>query len=99
MINKQLDQAANGLLTDDMICIVVDNNDPEKRKRIKIRAPFLHNNVKDEDLPWACPYDYAAWGNGSGDIMFIPKVGTEVIVDFKNGVYQSPNVRIIGVLS
>lgn len=86
MINEQLDKSTGGLLTNHIICKVVDNNDPQRLKRIKIRAPFLHDNIPDADLPWACPCDYTAWGNGAGDVMFIPKVGTEVICSFESGV-------------
>lgn len=34
---------------------IVDNNDPEKRQRVKIRIPQLHRGISDDDLPWMMP--------------------------------------------
>lgn len=51
---------------------VVDNNDPEKRQRVKIRIPQLHRGIPDDMLPWVMPssagYAHAGSGVGSVDI-------------------------------
>lgn len=39
--------------------IVEDNEDPDKKQRVKIRIPFLHgksNEIPTEALPWAQPF-------------------------------------------
>ena len=33
--------------------IVIDNNDPEKTQRVKIRSAEQHTNISDADIPWA----------------------------------------------
>lgn len=32
--------------------VIKDNNDPEKKGRVKIRFDTLHEGVEDKDLPW-----------------------------------------------
>lgn len=51
---------------------VVDNNDPEKRQRVKLRIPQLHRDIPDEDLPWSMPSSagmpHSGGGVGSVDV-------------------------------
>lgn len=32
---------------------VVDNEDPEKRQRVRVRIPVLHRDIPDDKIPWA----------------------------------------------
>lgn len=56
--------------------IVVDNNDPDKRQRVKIRIPQLHRGIPDDKLPWTMPsssgQSHAGAGVGS---VFVPPIG------------------------
>lgn len=45
---------------------VVDNQDPEKRQRVKVRIPQLHRDISDEDLPWSMPSNTGQAHSGSG---------------------------------
>lgn len=36
---------------------VVDNDDPTKNYRVKVRLPKIHDKIKDADLPWAARVD------------------------------------------
>ena len=40
-----------GLLEKDYSGIVVDDNDPKKCARIKVRVPEIFEGIPDEDLP------------------------------------------------
>jgi hypothetical protein len=60
---------------------VVDNDDPEKRGRLKIKMPELfHDQVYDE---WI--YGRAIYNTSQGGIFAIPAVGSTVFVSFLNG--------------
>ena len=61
--------------------VVVDNKDPKKRNRLKIRVPNLHGS--NEELPWALP------GMSFGCTPPYPK-GTTVWVMFQNGDPKFP---------
>lgn len=41
---------------------VVDNEDPLYCYRVKVRLPIVHDNISDEDLPWAARVDTAFRG-------------------------------------
>lgn len=41
---------------------VVDNDDPTKNYRVKVRLPKIHDKIKDADLPWAARVDRAFRG-------------------------------------
>jgi hypothetical protein len=46
------------LSNNEFIGIVEDNNDPDKKQRIKVRIPYLHgeiSNIPTEHLPWCHP--------------------------------------------
>lgn len=59
------------LAKNDLVGYVIDNNDPEKRQRVKIRCAQLHRNVEDADLPWCIPdttQGRANAGEGAGSV-------------------------------
>lgn len=74
-----------GLLEKDYSGIVVDDNDPKKCARIKVRVPEIFEGIPDEDLPWAIPFFMHVDGSSpqSGSIS-IPKIGSEVSIKFQN---------------
>lgn len=68
--------------------VVVDNEDPAKKGRLKIRVPMVYGNIDDADLPWCepCfPYGY----NDTG-IFFIPEIGALTVTMFINGSFYKP---------
>lgn len=60
---------------------VIDNNDPEKLQRIKVRSHELHRGIPDEALPWAIKLSNIDQGNtenGVGTVM-VPVIGAKVL--------------------
>ena len=53
---------------------VIDNNDPKKMGRVRIRIPNVHNDVADNELPWSVNM---ASSSGSGAVN-VPKTGDQV---------------------
>lgn len=62
--------------------IVVDNNDPLKLQRLRIRLDSYPKNMKDEQIPWASPLKSVFQGGGSGvfGTISVPEVNTIVRV-------------------
>lgn len=74
--------------------IVVDNKDPEKRGRIRVRCPQLYGtpseeeSIPDDQLPWALPaFPFGSAGTGS---LMVPEAGTGVYLMFIGGRPSSP---------
>lgn len=64
----------------DLIGYVIDNVDPDKRQRVRIRCPQLHRNVPDNLLPWTIPDrsdNYSNAGKGVGSVN-VPPIGSKV---------------------
>lgn len=63
--------------------LVVDNNDPEKRERVRIRIPQIHRNVPDDKLPWSMPMreGQAQAGSGVGAVR-VPPAGSQLFVKY-----------------
>lgn len=82
---------------------VVDNNDPKKQLRIRVRIPLVYDG-EIETLPWVTPKLNSPYGQGDNyGSVHIPKVGSRVKVSFQNGdphypVYEgdssSANIKI-----
>lgn len=72
------------------IGVVADNNDPEKRKRLKIQIdPWSY--LADEDLPWVKQEGDGSVGcSPSESSHHIPEIGSEVTVYFKNNDPNDP---------
>lgn len=79
--------------------IVVDNDDPKKMGRVRIRIPSIHGRkelVKKEDLPWAYPcFPVASYNSG---MFILPEVGSRVWLLFEDGDLNKP-VYIGGMYS
>ena len=72
------------------IGVVSDNNDPEKRKRLRIQIdPWSY--MEDEDLPWVKQEGNGTIGCSPNESEHhIPEVGSEVTVYFKNNDPNDP---------
>lgn len=70
---------------------VVDNADPEKIGRCRVRVFGKFDDLDDADLPWASPLFGLSFGadGGSGAIS-VPKKHAVVCVRFNNGNLYSP---------
>lgn len=83
---------------------VVDNNDPEKegRAKIKVFGMFSSDKVTTEAIPWAQPFNrsmFAGGGNGGYADISVPKIGTYVRVQFAEGDLMAPEYTSIQTVS
>lgn len=68
--------------------IVEDNNDPDKKQRVRIRIPYIHGNNDDiptDSLPWARPLRSV-----DGKSYSVPEINKVVSVIFPNGSPYMP---------
>ncbi|HEX3650503.1 MAG TPA: phage baseplate assembly protein V, partial [Pseudonocardiaceae bacterium] len=78
---------ARAALTGVYCGVVTNNNDPNKKGRVKITLPWLS---PDYESDWAPAVQFAA-GRASG-AMFLPEVGDEVLVGFEFADPRRPYV-------
>ena len=71
--------------------IVTNNNDPDKQGRIKVKYPWLDNNLESH---WTRVAAIGA-GNGRG-VVWMPEINDEVLVAFEHGDFNRP--YIVGTL-
>ena len=65
---------------------VIDNQDPQKRGRLKLRIPSV---LADQDSDWALPcLPYG--GFGQQGMFFVPDVDAQVWVEFEEGDISRP---------
>lgn len=80
--------------------LVVDDQDPDKRARVKVRVDMLHggpDEISDVDLPFAEPC-FPTIGtqdpDGNATVLpgwvTVPPIGTTVWVAFENGYIENP---------
>jgi uncharacterized protein involved in type VI secretion and phage assembly len=82
------DQAhESGKMYGVVVGIVVNNKDPEKMGRVKVKFPWLSN---DDESGWARVATMMA-GAGRGS-WFLPEVDDEVLVGFEHGDVRFPYV-------
>lgn len=75
------------------IATVVDNDDPTKNYRVRVRIPKIHDKIEDSKLPWAARVDRAFRGIESDDAEnqsegktppkfdhCVPEVGTKLLI-------------------
>lgn len=65
--------------------VVVDNKDPQKLGRLKIKVLDVYDELKTEDLPWASP-----WKDLNGNEFTVPDVGKVLIVVFEQADVYKP---------
>lgn len=71
---------------------VVDNNDPEKLGRCRIKVYSLFDDLDDSAVPWAYPVTRNMFGGGNGGFgsISVPKIGAILRVQFSEGNLYSP---------
>lgn len=75
-------------LTQIYIGVVVDNNDPEKLGRCRIRVFNIFDTIPEHHIPWAVP-DFDFIGSNKGSFI-VPPVGCIVSVYFDRGEIYLP---------
>jgi hypothetical protein len=70
------------------IGLVVDNRDPDKFGRCKVRVHGLHDGFLSDELPWAIP-EFPVGFSTKGSFM-VPEIGTVVYVIFDDGDLYEP---------
>lgn len=71
--------------------LVVDNKDPEKAGRVRVRVAGLHDNIPDDHLPWAINGNASGRGPSSNAAQVrIPHKGSRVKVNFQQGDPTNP---------
>jgi uncharacterized protein involved in type VI secretion and phage assembly len=70
-----------------VVGIVTDNNDPDKLGRVKLKFPWLGDDVESF---WARASDLGAGPNAGA--VFLPEVNDEVLVAFEHGDIRFPYV-------
>ncbi len=65
---------------------VIDNNDPKRWGRLRIRVEQVFEGISDEHLPWAI-VSLAHPGGGSANHgkFAVPEIGAKVLVEFQGG--------------
>lgn len=69
---------------------VVDNNDPLKLGRVKVRVFPFFRGASVNAIPWAVPAFPLIRGAGNYGSFVVPKVGSKVWVFFENQDYNMP---------
>ena len=93
--SKNLTQYGENGLSGIYRAFVVDNMDPLKLARVRVRVPMLHgvsdgpNYLNDTQVPWATPITPAGSGYDHGSCM-VPDVGDLVFVMFEDGDRNYP---------
>jgi hypothetical protein len=74
-----------------LLGVVVNNDDPTRSGKAKIRVRGIFDEIPDEDLPWASQASVVSFGSkeGGGQIS-VPKIGSLVLVEFDNGDWYVP---------
>lgn len=84
LFNKLNMFKSQNMLSGLVIGKVVDNNDPDKRGRLRIAIPGVTDKIPSNMLPWY-NMDGGIRSTGEGVMPLIPKVGTDVGVRFYSG--------------
>lgn len=63
------------------IATVIDNKDPNDSYRVKVKVDILHDNVDNNNLPWAAKLGSSFLGiDGSMTSHSVPEIGSSVLV-------------------
>jgi len=69
---------------------IIDNKDPDKRGRCKVRVMEVMDGFDDNFVPWAYPAMMSVFAGEAGGNLSIPKKGTTVRVKFIDGDVAQP---------
>ncbi len=83
VIERQSTAVSRGLA----IALVTNNEDPEKRGRVKVKYPWLGDDIESFWAPVVAPMA----GAGRG-FFFLPEVNDEVLIGFEHGDFNFPYV-------
>jgi hypothetical protein len=84
----------------EFLGVVVDNDDPKKIGRCRIRVFGKFDDLDDADIPWATPRRGLSFGQDGGSGQFsTPKLKAVVHVKFNNGNIYSPEYYAIQELA
>lgn len=86
MLNQSGDLEQHSLDGVKIFGTVVDNQDPLKLQRIRVKIPFLLEGEVDS-LPWLAPMHRPGVGTDSSGqcIVEVPPLGARVVVEFQKG--------------
>lgn len=73
------------LKNETFLGLVIDNNDPKKLGRCKIKVFQVFDKFENEDVPWALP-----WKDLNGNQFAVPDIGKYVSVVFDQGNKYAP---------
>lgn len=69
-----------------LLALVVDNNDPTRKQRIRVTVPGLLEAADVKELPWVLPKAQSPFGVGDDyGVVQIPRIGSRVYVHFQGG--------------
>lgn len=89
ILKQFIDRTSEELYSEKYVGKVVDNNDPDKNGRCKIRVYGVYgNDIIDDDLPWALP-EFGFIGSELGSFI-VPPNDALVYVRFTNGDIYNP---------
>lgn len=81
-----------------LLGVVVDNNDPLKKQRVRVSVPGKLEYESLEELPWLLPKTRSPYGIGDNyGVVHVPRIGSRVYVSFQDadtkfGVYEADAV-------
>lgn len=91
----------NDLLDKQFLGVIVKIDDPRKEGRARVRVYSIHDDLEEEDIPWAYPKNKSVFfgKEGKAGSISIPKIGSLVAVRFNNGDPYSPEYFAIHELA
>lgn len=70
--------------------LVVDNDDPLKQGRIKVKIPEILESDDTENLPWCYPEPNNFNVSNNQQFLMIPEIGDTVEINFRDNDYYKP---------
>lgn len=89
LIDPDYVQYALNPYSGELIGTVIDNKDPDKHHRLKIKIPGIHEYEDVKHYPWCVPAQVGLAGGGETE-QNIPRIGSKVYVVFQNGDQHFP---------
>jgi hypothetical protein len=72
---------------------VIENDDPKRMERLRIRIPEIHDNIPDDKLPWAIKIAHHPYGQflgGTAGAFGVPPKGALLYVMLQKGDQHYP---------
>lgn len=75
--------------------VVVDNKDPARMQRVRVKLPQHPSNLEDKDIPWSVPEKSGLFGSGNGlGTLAVPIEGSFVSVRMCPDQYSTVYTQI-----